>query len=82
MEPTKEWDRVLCTTLGVCNQRLYEMRLQSAADAYCSSSGLSCGLNPIPFSSAEPNSDVAQYAAVQKSFRVQAALELQLHPVA
>ena len=26
-----EWDRVLLTTLGVANQRLYELRLQTAA---------------------------------------------------
>lgn len=25
-----EWDRVLFTTLGVANQRLYELRLQTA----------------------------------------------------
>ena len=29
-----EWDRRLSTTLGVANNRLYELRLQSASTAF------------------------------------------------
>lgn len=29
-----EWDRVLVTTLGVANLRLYELRLQTTAELY------------------------------------------------
>eukprot|EP00955_Chlamydomonas_euryale_P066339 359517-Chlamydomonas_euryale.AAC.28 len=29
-----EWDRVLCTTLGTANMRLYELRFQTAAATY------------------------------------------------
>lgn len=29
-----EWDRILCTTLGVANNRLYELRLQSPTKGY------------------------------------------------
>ena len=29
-----EWDRVLLTTLGVANKRLYELRMQTAYDTY------------------------------------------------
>ena len=29
-----EWDRVLCSTLGVANKRLYELRTQCAAEDY------------------------------------------------
>jgi hypothetical protein len=30
-----EWDRVLLTTLGVANSRLYELRLQTAQVRWC-----------------------------------------------
>jgi hypothetical protein len=29
-----EWDRRLMTTLGVANQRLYELRLQTSSSSY------------------------------------------------
>ena len=32
-----EWDRILLTTLGVANQRLYELRIQTAAETLASS---------------------------------------------
>ncbi|GAX74403.1 hypothetical protein CEUSTIGMA_g1851.t1 [Chlamydomonas eustigma] len=35
-----EWDRVLCTTLGVANKRLYELRFQTAFDTFETSRAL------------------------------------------
>ena len=29
-----EWDRVLTSALGVSNRRLYELRMQTSADAF------------------------------------------------
>jgi hypothetical protein len=34
-----EWDRRLTTTLGVANNRLYELRLQSASEGFEDKSG-------------------------------------------
>jgi len=39
-----EWDRVLLTTLGVANKRLYELRLQTATDTYAASGPLLTGI--------------------------------------